>query len=193
MSSEQHSEEERNEIIKYGIERGKVILISTVVALTLGCVTGVLFQSIVFLAAFCLLRRYAGGYHADTQERCYVISFATVAITFWLMKRVQYNITADILMNIFCLLSILFLAPVENSNRRLEEEERKKYGRKTKVIAITISLLNTFFRWKGYHNIVISILAAYLVVTISLVLGCIKLMWENKKANGQKGSERVRL
>ena len=193
MSSEQYSEEERNEIIKYGIERGKVILISTVVALTLGCVTGVLFQSIVFLVAFCLLRRYAGGYHADTQERCYVISFAAVAITFWSMKKVQYNITADILINGFCLLIILFLAPVENSNRRLEEEERKKYGRKTKVIAITISLLNAFFRWKGYHNVVISILAAYLLVTISLVLGCIKLMRENKKVNGQKGSERVKL
>ena len=181
MSVERYSEEERNEIIEYGIERGKVIVISVVVALILGCVAGVPLQSIIFLGVFCLLRRYAGGYHADTQERCYVISFAVVAITFGLMKRVQYNITTDVLINIFCLLVILFLAPVENSNRRLEEDERKKYGKKTKIIAIMISFLNAFFRWKGCHNIVIPILAAYLIVTISLVLGYIKLRQGNRK------------
>ena len=67
MDLEQFSEEESNQIIAYGIERGKVILMTTLIALMLGYVFGVFFQGIIFWVCLSVLRRYAGGYHADTQ------------------------------------------------------------------------------------------------------------------------------
>lgn len=66
MDLEQFSEEETNQIIVYGIERGKVILITTLIALMLGYVLGIFFQGIIFGVCLSALRRYAGGYHADT-------------------------------------------------------------------------------------------------------------------------------
>ncbi|MCM1125160.1 MAG: accessory gene regulator B family protein [Lachnospiraceae bacterium] len=174
MTTKWYSEEERNEIIAYGQERGRVILISLLIALILGSLFGIMAQSIIFLLTFCPLRRYAGGYHASTQERCYVISFVAIVVTFLIIKEAQYNINADILLSVFNLIIILLLAPVENDNRQLDEDERKRYGNKTKLIAVFIFLLNFFFRWKGYFYFIIPILAAYSLVSISLILGYIK-------------------
>ncbi|MDE5909710.1 MAG: accessory gene regulator B family protein [Lachnospiraceae bacterium] len=174
MAAEPYSDEEREEIIAYGIERGKIILISMSVSLIIGILFGVLPQSIIFMLTFCSLRRYAGGYHADSQKRCYVISFAVIIITFWMIKILPYYIIADVFINMSCLVLILFLAPVENQNRQLETNERKKYGTKTKTIATFISLLTVFFRYKGLHNIIIPILMAFIIVSISLILGYIK-------------------
>ena len=66
---EQLSEEEREEIINYGIRRSIVISISTIVTIMAGYLLGIVWQSIFFLFCFSALRKYAGGYHADTPIR----------------------------------------------------------------------------------------------------------------------------
>ena len=75
---EQLSEEEREEIINYGIRRSIVISISTIVTIMAGYLLGIVWQSIFFLFCFSALRKYAGGYHADTPIRCYFLSFITL-------------------------------------------------------------------------------------------------------------------
>ena len=62
---EQLSEEEREEIINYGIRRSIVISISTIVTIMAGYLLGIVWQSIFFLFCFSALRKYAGGYHAE--------------------------------------------------------------------------------------------------------------------------------
>ncbi len=68
MIQEHLSEKEQREIIKYGIERGKIIFASTAVVFVLGIFFNIAYQSMLFLFAFCSLRRYAGGYHANSQK-----------------------------------------------------------------------------------------------------------------------------
>lgn len=77
---EQLSEEEREEIINYGIRRSIVISISIIVTIMAGYLLGIVWQSIFFLFCFSALRKYAGGYHADTPIRCYFLSFITLFI-----------------------------------------------------------------------------------------------------------------
>ncbi len=55
---EQLSEEEREEIINYGIRRSIVISISTIVTIMAGYLLGIVWQSIFFLFCFSALRKY---------------------------------------------------------------------------------------------------------------------------------------
>ena len=80
METQTFSKEEKEEIIRYGLDRIKSICTMTFVTLLMGCIFQVFFQSIIFLVCFIALRKYAGGYHADTQNRCYVISTAIIAV-----------------------------------------------------------------------------------------------------------------
>ena len=58
------SEEERKEIIEYGLTRSKVFIGGILVTLVIGVFFGVFIQSVIFLLAISSLRRYAGIDHA---------------------------------------------------------------------------------------------------------------------------------
>lgn len=121
-------ETERDEIIQYGIEREKIILVSIAIILGLGCVFDIFYLSIIFSLAFCALRRYAGGYHAKTQKRCYVISLIILIMSFIIMKYISKldHVEGLILLMAFCCGIIWHFAPIENKNKSLDELEQKK-------------------------------------------------------------------
>ena len=176
------SEEEKKEIIKYGFERGKNSFIFIFVTIMIGCFFKVFCQSILFILIFCSLRRYAGGYHADSQKRCYVISFIAIVITFGGMRFLTYNREVCFFIQAICLLAILIFSPVENKNHKLEENERIKYGRKTKITAIVLFAFSCFLYKDKNSYIIFPLVSAYLLVTISLLLGFAKNKYENKKS-----------
>jgi len=168
------TDEERKEIISYGLERGKVISISIIVTLVIGGVFNAFFQSIIFLVSFCSLRRYAGGYHADSQKRCYVISFFIVVISILLIKLIKSGNLLCIIIQTINYFVIVFMAPVENNIRKLEEAERKKYGRKTRTVASVMFLISIFLYWNGKYYFANPIGVAGLVVGCSLIFGNVK-------------------
>lgn len=67
---EQLSEEEREEIINYGIRRSIVISISTIVTIMAGYLLGIVWQSIFFLFCFSALRNIDKKYLFG-EESCY--------------------------------------------------------------------------------------------------------------------------
>ena len=80
---------EEQEMIEYGIERLKVNCIGGLIILGSGLFFGVFRESILFFIVFYLLRRYVGGYHADTQKRCYIISFSIILFSICLIKYIN--------------------------------------------------------------------------------------------------------
>ena len=164
MEIEQFSDEEKREIVRYGIERSKVIILSFLVTLTLGYWMGIFFQSLIFCLSFYTLRRYAGGYHAETQGRCYIISLITVLISFCYIKLAECSMTVNIIVQVICLAFIFTLAPVENRTRRLDAAEQKRYRKKTRINIVTIFCICCFFYWKGYLDITVPVMTAYVVL-----------------------------
>lgn len=138
---EQLSEEEREEIINYGIRRSIVISISTIVTIMAGYLLGIVWQSIFFLFCFSALRKYAGGYHADTPIRCYFLSFITLFIALMGIKILQCDDNVGILIQTINLLIIIFLSPIDSVVHRLEYEEKKEYGTRAKKIALIYYVL----------------------------------------------------
>lgn len=151
--AEQYFEKERNEIITYGIERGKIILTSLIVVIVLGTLFGIFVQSIIFLVTFCLIRRYAGGYHADTQKRCYIISFAVIILIFVYIAQIEHSLRIGAFVQVICLIIILIMAPIDNDNRKLNVVEKKCYGKRTKITALVIHAVYVFLYSIRYWDI----------------------------------------
>lgn len=172
------SVEERKEIIAYGLERGKVISLSYAIALLIGYSLGIIGQTIIFLLAFGSLRRYAGGYHADSQKRCYIISLLVVFLSLLYIRQIKCNLIIGFFIQTFNLLMIMSLSPVENTNRRLDDSEKKKYGNRTKITVILLYILYCLLRITKYIYIATPIAAACFIVNLSLTIGYIK----NKKS-----------
>ena len=122
METQTFSKKEKEEIIRYGLDRIKSTCTMTLVTLLMGCIFQVFFQSIVFLVCFIVLRKYAGGYHADT-----IIAVALLAIRY--MSDGSDNEIFILLQSLNFIL-LYFLVPVDNKNHRLEYWEKEKYGKK---------------------------------------------------------------
>lgn len=119
METQTFSKEEKEEIIRYGLDRIKSICTMT-------------FVTLLMLVCFIALRKYAGGYHADTQNRCYVISTAIIAVALLAIRYMSDGSDNEIFILLQSLNFILlyFLVPVDNKNHRLEYWEKEKYGKK---------------------------------------------------------------
>lgn len=133
------SKPEYEAVYAYGAE----ILLSTVIngciAAAIAILTKTVFPSLIFLLVFILMRRTAGGYHADTHIGCMAILVLVHLAFVILIKNISTNITVTYSIGsiIFTSLSVYFFAPVEHPNKPLKAIERNIL-RKKAVIYVTI-------------------------------------------------------
>ena len=97
---------EDKEIYKYALNIILSSLIHIATVMILGLCFNLLIESLVFYFAYIVIRKFAGGYHANTQLRCFLASVISTLLILGLMKWVLLfdNIIID-----FCRLQILML------------------------------------------------------------------------------------
>ena len=182
METQTFSKEEKEEIIRYGLDRIKSTSTMTLVTLLMGCIFQVFFQSIIFLVCFIVLRKYAGGYHADTQNRCYVIStviFAVALLAIRYMSDGNDNEIFILLQSVNFIL-LYFLVPVDNKNHRLEQWEKEKYGKKARIRIGCMYVLYLSLHFGAIYSIAVAVGMANVIVGGCVIAGEIKnviFMW----------------
>lgn len=77
----------------YGLSAGITILENIVITLILGYIFGNLIQTMIFLLSYIPLRSYAGGYHAKTEQVCFI--FSTLLI---IVVEIFFSIFFDLIM-----------------------------------------------------------------------------------------------
>ena len=182
MEIQTFSKEEKEEIIRYGLERIKSTCIMTLVTLLMGCIFQVFFQSIIFLVCFIVLRKYAGGYHADTQNRCYVISTVIIAVALLAIRYMSDGSDNEIfiLLQSVNFILLYFLVPVDNKNHRLEQWEKEKYGKKARIRIGCMYVLYLSLHFGAIYSIAVAVGMANVIVGGCVIAGEIKnviFMW----------------
>src|SRR5690606_35879503 len=127
---------EDREIYLYGLQQGLIMILNIITTIIIGFCLSMVWQSIVFMVAYIPLRSFAGGYHARTQLKCYILSIVlTLAVLMMIKFFPATNVSIMILTGIASGI-IAWLSPMEDSNKPLDEIEVKVYGKKTRVILI---------------------------------------------------------
>lgn len=122
------------DIYRYGVQQGCVLLLNLLSIITIGLLCGMLIESILFMLVFVPLRTYAGGYHAKTHIRCYVYSMLTIAVILLTMKLLAFDFWHYVLMMVVGCSVILWLAPIEDENKPLDNLEQKAYRKKAHLL-----------------------------------------------------------
>ncbi len=71
---------EDKDLYTYGFWQGTIFIGNLLSVVVVGLLFGMLWQALVFTAAYGLLRIVAGGYHARTQRNCYIFSIAMIIV-----------------------------------------------------------------------------------------------------------------
>lgn len=160
------------DICTYGLE----VFISSVLEIAsifvISAFAGNFLETVLFFAAFIPLRIYAGGYHASTKLRCYLLSLLVYGAFTFVMHALPNTAYAplNMLFAAFSLSAVLIAAPIVHKNKNVSDTERKYYRKFSVCIALTqtlsIWILTALLPTSPF---VISLTLGQLAVTLSMI------------------------
>lgn len=178
-------------LTNYYIKKGKIdiddkevyvycfdIAISTVlnfaILIIISLCTKTYIESFCFGICFVTLRNYAGGLHAKTHFGCSILLIVVILGWVAAIKYIEVKYL-KIISYVFVVVStpiVLFLAPVDNSNNVLDNNQKKKYKIKCFIVffIIIIGYLISFLLNRYTYSFIIS---------YSIICVCISMIIQN--------------
>lgn len=170
-------QEEDVERCKYGLNVFLSSFVEILSILLMSIIVGNFVETILFFTAFIPLRVYAGGYHADTKLKCYIISVMAYMIfagVMCILPESLYLITC-ILCTMLSFSVVIISSPIIHYNKNVNEIERKNY-RKISVVICLFDILVVFimFSIAAISKFSVSVALGQFAVTVSMIAALLK-------------------
>jgi len=172
LISKETIDSEDYELYQYAFETIVAFIIQMSVILAIGYI-----ETVIFLAFYCPIRQFSGGFHAENYRRCLLVFMILYITNIYIVDKL-ISLHTNIPMIVITLISyigISFLAPQEHRHNPLSEKERKSYKRIVMYICRFLLLLiilginlTITYEYSMYASSVI------VCIFIMLVLGIIK-------------------
>lgn len=168
--------EEDREIYQFGIRNGFIILLNIATAFLIGLFTEQLLVVCVFTVSFMMLRSFTGGYHCDSRLFCYIGSNLVLFIPVYTGSLfVRMPVPAVLLTLAAALGIVLALSPMNSKNRKLDQTEKKHFGRRARVTA-ALQTAVFFLLWHlGYPDCSYAVYSCICITSVCMLAGKIQL------------------
>ena len=145
--------------------------IVTLMTLAIGFGVGAPVEAITVYITFRMIRRMAGGYHADSPQKCMLISAMLIAGTALVAKWVKWNALESLLIMGITDIAIILLCPVDCNSKRIDEADVYLFKKRTavRVMLLGMTALCTSFLEKG--NLLRAICCGELLCLFLTILG----------------------
>ena len=142
-------------IVRFGLEIIFVKILFLAVIVSVGILMNCFLESIIFTISFSLIRQYGGGYHAESRKKCFVLSVLMLLVGIFIIRLSKsfdvFFIPAAVI-TFFSVVYIIYAAPIDTPNKRLDANELRVYGKRTRVTALVMIILLVIFVYiKAYR------------------------------------------
>ncbi|CVI68993.1 putative accessory gene regulator protein [Clostridiales bacterium CHKCI001] len=177
---------ENEKVYRYGYTLLCEVVLNLIIALIIGFIFGQLKITLFFLFMYIPLRSFCGGWHAKEIWQCTVISNSILLLQIY-SKRYMLPDISNVLLIIFviCLLSILYISPVETLTKKISESEQRLYKKKIYCITVIQMVVLAILVLIGASEYIFSLVYVYVIQNVMLVLELIKNKL-HKFINGNK-------
>jgi accessory gene regulator B len=171
-------------LINYLFVRMRGIIVSLVVVTVVGIIFMDLPECMAFYASIIALRKFSGGYHADTEGKCYFLSSLIVLFTAGLLALQRQSFVVGLCITVagcIAAIVILLVSPVDCPNRRLSEEKKVKFKNiSSRILAVSLLLIIILY-FSGNSGIAMGIMFAIIWTAVGIPAGL-----RNSKGSEQK-------
>lgn len=129
--------EEDRDIYQYGLEITLIFILNICTILIISLFLNLFIESLLFLVCFSLLQSFAGGYHAMTHLRCFLMTMACWVIAVVSVPLIEPFLILHIVFSAASLIMVFLLAPIQHKNYPMSDEK----ARRMKKIARTIVVM----------------------------------------------------
>jgi accessory gene regulator B len=162
------------EIYQYGFEQIISTIYTIITILAIALLTNSFISSALFLVVFVALRRFTGGYHANSYLTCY-LGFVSIYISFILILRSNILEKYMLISFILLIVSVLIIAvfsPVEHENKPINNKKKIKYKKLsllTLIIELLVLLLFFSLNIKFFSVIMLNIILVAILQIIAVI------------------------
>lgn len=160
------------EIYRYGLESLFSAALELISIFFLAFLFGNFFETLLFFLTFIPLRLYAGGYHARTHFKCYLLSIMMYMFFSTIIYFTPSNLITcfSLIFSLLSLIIVFLFSPVVHSNRHADKEHKKN----CRKISLIIVALGTLFIFWGSCTFPKSI--AIFAMSLGFLTECISIV-----------------
>ncbi len=162
------------ELFVFGINQGFNMLLNILTALVVGLLFNQVIQLIVYMLVYIPLRIYAGGFHAKTPFRCWIISTLTLLLVLAVMKYVHLKFYIFVAITLLSVVVIVIFSPVEDKNKPLDEFEKKVYKKRCLYVLVSEVVIYILLKFFQINTLSMCFEMVWITLCIMLILGKIK-------------------
>lgn len=168
-------QEDDKDIYLFGVYQGAILLLNICTALLIGVALNMLLEIVIYLICFLPLRIFAGGYHAKTQLRCYIMSSFTTVIILLGIQFLQQQESIWEFLSYFVSFGIIWrFAPVADANKPLLEKEQVNYQKKVRKVLLLLTGIAALTYFLGFNIITTVIEVSVCFLSLILLMGIYK-------------------
>lgn len=174
LSKKNYIEIEEFDVVQYGLftilSKFIYFLISLLVGFLFHCIIG----SVIFYSSFLFVKKYAGGIHASTEQRCFIYStFSIVCSIGYMRLTIDYEHFGWLAIGI-AFISTFFIcryAPIPAREKSIDFIERKRYSRISKIRVFILWTIILMLFIAKMNNLIYAISIAIVLESILLLIG----------------------
>lgn len=164
------------DVLAYGYELVLSTLFTSLLIVVTSALMGESLTGLIFIIFYVPVRVCAGGYHAKTFIGCNFITIAFFAglVLVYRVGTIYFNAFVWLCTLFVSIITILFLAPHENSNQPMTPERRMKNRKNLKIRLLIETALILIFLRIGFTQVYVAILSLNLVATLLIIAKLMK-------------------
>ena len=151
LSNNKNYNNEQKEKMEYILTIMIYELIKFILLIFILYLLGFLKEGLVVLIAIMITKPFIGGYHEDSQIKCFSATLIIVCSLIILGENVQLNIVSILILNLFSIFCVYHKAPIINEKMPLTKEKliirNKAIGVSNSFIFLTLSIIMFKVRW----------------------------------------------
>lgn len=183
ISSPLGLDRDHEEVIAYGIFNLIQTLWCILLVILFGAVFGVATNAIIISITIAFLRKYSGGAHSSSPNRCALIgTVVSVGLALFVENQINYisikfAVSIGIVIFIFAYYNVWKLAPVDSAAKPITKTEKRILLRKNSIyvliilnlIVLLLTVLHLKFKTNTYLSIIFCIYFGVLWQVVTLI------------------------
>lgn len=174
LKNKQYISSEEADIISYGLFTLASKCLYCIICLILSFLFNCLIEGVCFYFAFLFIKKYAGGFHAKTEKKCFIASTLSITISVMLIcisKKIEFVEFLLLGTSIVSYFLIAVYSPCSSEEKSLSEAECKRFSLISKLRIVFLVVLSLIFIFLNFSSIAVSISIAVILESYLLISG----------------------
>ncbi|GAA0816002.1 accessory gene regulator B family protein [Clostridium tertium] len=148
LSEYNNYNEDQVEQIKYSLKVIVYELIKIILLIIIFSILGYFKESLLILFIMSITKPFIGGYHEDTQLKCFTATLILIVIIIILFENNKLNLTSSSILNFISIFSIYNKAPIINDKMPITREDLIRKNRKIGITNVVLLALLSLIMFK---------------------------------------------